>query len=75
MWLSTDDKMETMQLIARYNQSIDLGKFDDHAGTFTEDGVFIGIMGRFQGHEELRQHAGAGDPIGSCKPDPSTDGL
>ena len=57
MGLSTDDKMETMQLIARDNQSIHLGKFDDHAGTFTEDGVFIGIMGRFQGRQELMQHA------------------
>jgi uncharacterized protein (TIGR02246 family) len=41
MALSAQDRVEIMQLVARYNQAADARDAEAWADTFTEDGVFI----------------------------------
>jgi uncharacterized protein (TIGR02246 family) len=41
MALSAQDRVEIMQLVARYNQAADTRDAEAWANTFTEDGVFI----------------------------------
>lgn len=55
MALSVGDKVEIQELVARYNQAVDFGNYDDWVDTFTKDGVFEGSRGTFRGHEELKQ--------------------
>ncbi len=51
--LSAEDRLEIRELIARYNVAIDDGDAEGWASMFTEDGVFDGIVGRFEGREEI----------------------
>lgn len=51
--LTPEDKIEINELIARYNVAIDTGDAEGWAATFTPDGVFDGIVGRFEGREEI----------------------
>ena len=53
MALTTSDKFEIHELVARYNKAIDTGDANGWADTFTEDGVFDGIAGVFNGRAEL----------------------
>ncbi len=53
MALTTSDKFEIHELVARYNKAIDTGDSSGWADTFTEDGVFDGIAGVFTGRAEL----------------------
>ena len=38
MALSADDRLDILQLIARYNHAIDFGQCDEWADTFSESG-------------------------------------
>ena len=53
MALSTSDKFEIHELVARYNKAIDTGDAEGWADTFTEDGEFHGLVGVFKGRGEL----------------------
>src|SRR5262245_35732655 len=53
MGLSTDDRFEIHELVARYNKAIDTGDAKGWADTFTEDGEFHGLVGVFKGRSEL----------------------
>ena len=55
--LSVEDKLEINELIARYNVAIDDGDAEGWARTFTPDGVFDGIVGRFEGRDEIAAFA------------------
>lgn len=57
MTLTNDDKTEIRELVSRYNKAIDTGDADGYAATFTPDGEFVGIVGTFKGHDELRAFA------------------
>ncbi len=57
--LTNDDRVEIRDLISRYNKAIDTGDADGYANTFTPDGEFIGIVGTFNGRDELRAFAAA----------------
>ncbi len=57
MALTNDDKTEIRELVSRYNKAIDTGDADGYAATFTPDGEFVGIVGTFKGHDELRAFA------------------
>jgi len=57
--LTNDDRVEIRDLISRYNKAIDTGDADGYANTFTPDGQFIGIVGTFNGRDELRAFAEA----------------
>ena len=59
MALTNDDRVEIRDLISRYNKAIDTGDADGYANTFTPDGQFIGIVGTFNGRDELRAFAAA----------------
>ena len=59
MALTNDDRVEIRDLISRYNKAIDTGDADGYANTFTPDGQFIGIVGTFNGRDELRAFAEA----------------
>ncbi len=59
MALTNDDRVEIRDLISRYNKAIDTGDADGYANTFTPDGEFIGIVGTFNGRDELRAFAAA----------------
>ncbi len=55
MALTAEDKLEIMELVARYNHAQDQNDYDGWVDTFTEDGVFESPQIRHQGREELRQ--------------------
>ena len=55
--LTLADKIEINELIARYNVAIDDGDADGWARTFAPDGVFDGIVGRFEGRDEIAAFA------------------
>lgn len=57
--VTNDDRVEIRDLISRYNKAIDTGDADGYANTFTADGQFIGIVGTFNGRDELRAFAAA----------------
>ena len=59
MALTNDDRVEIRDLISRYNKAIDTGDADGYANTFSADGQFIGIVGTFNGRDELRAFAAA----------------
>ena len=59
MTVTNDDRVEIRDLISRYNKAIDTGDADGYANTFTPDGQFIGIVGTFNGRDELRAFAAA----------------
>ena len=59
MALTNNDRVEIRDLISRYNKAIDTGDADGYANTFTPDGQFIGIVGTFNGRDELRAFAEA----------------
>lgn len=54
MPLTVEDRVEMMELVARYNQAIDSGDAEGYAATFTEDGVFqIAGQPEVRGREQL----------------------
>ena len=58
MPLSSADKLEIQELIARYNHAVDSGDTAAYAATFTEDGSFRGGHDLVQGRENLAEMAG-----------------
>ena len=59
MKITNDDLIEIRDLVSRYNKAIDTGDADSWADTFTTDGEFVGLVGTFKGHHELRAFAAA----------------
>ena len=57
MELTSADRMEIQELMARYNHAIDFGDVEAWVGTFVDDGVFHGSMGRFEGRQALTDFA------------------
>ncbi|MFN0026300.1 MAG: nuclear transport factor 2 family protein [Acidimicrobiales bacterium] len=53
MTLSTADRFEIHELVARYNKAIDTGDATGWADTFAEDGEFVGLVGTFKGRDQL----------------------
>ena len=53
MEISVDDRLAILDLIARYNRTIDTNDGECWAGTFTADGVFNGPAGQAQGRAQL----------------------
>lgn len=53
MPLSTEDKVEILELAARYNHAIDSGDAKGWADTFTPDGVFDSAQAQPAGTEAL----------------------
>ena len=58
MPISSADKLEIQELIARYNHAVDSGDTAAYAATFTEDGSFQGGRDPVQGRENLAEMAG-----------------
>ena len=57
MALSAEDRLDIMQLAARYNQAIDGGDARTWVATFTPDGTFEAGEMKFAGAEELEAFA------------------
>jgi uncharacterized protein (TIGR02246 family) len=58
MPITTADRVEIQELIARNNRAIDTaGKAEEWAATFAPDGEFEGVVGSFKGRDELAQFA------------------
>ena len=68
MALSAEDKMEILDLLARYSRAIDRGDAEGWAATFTEDGFFEALGtpsgGVARGPAELRDFIMRRDPAG-----------
>ena len=52
---SIEDKFAIEELIARYNQAIDQGRFEDFLACWAEDGVFDGLGGPYVGKPAIRK--------------------
>ena len=52
---SIEDKFAIEELIARYNQALDQGRFDEFLACWAEDGVFDGLGGPYVGKAAIRQ--------------------
>ena len=53
MALSTEDRLDILELVARYNHALDSGNGNAWADTFTADGVFETARGKTEGHDAL----------------------
>lgn len=53
MPLSVDDRLEILELMARYNHCADGGDGEGFADTFTGDALFEGSLSSARGREEL----------------------
>lgn len=53
MALTAADKLEILDLIARYNHAVDSGDGPAYADTYTDDGVFQYPRGRAEGRQGL----------------------
>jgi hypothetical protein len=53
--MSAQDRLEVMELMARYQQCEDAGDAEGYAGCFTPDGVAEWANGKRTGREELRE--------------------
>ena len=60
MPLSVDDRLEILELMARYNHGADGGDGEGFADTFTEDALFEGSMSSARGRAELVQVIASG---------------
>lgn len=57
MSLTWEDKLEIIELHARYNRAVDTGADEEWAACFTDDGVFDARSRYARGTEELREFA------------------
>ena len=53
--ISTSDRLEILELFARYSWAIDTGDADSYASVFVENGTMQGGVRKFQGTEELKR--------------------
>ena len=53
MALTAADKLEILDLVARYNHAVDSGNGPAYADTYTDDGVFEYPRGRAEGRQGL----------------------
>lgn len=51
--LTMQDRLEILELFARYNWALETNHPEQAAALFTEDGVFDGVSGTYRGHEEI----------------------
>ena len=56
--MSPEDKLAVQELIADYALRLDSGDLDGYVDNFTEDGVFEGTSGRFEGRDAVRAYVG-----------------
>src|SRR6266545_7630274 len=56
--MTAQDRLDVMELIARYAQCIDGGDLDGYVANFVPDGVIEWQNGRADGHEEIRRWVG-----------------
>jgi hypothetical protein len=54
MELTASDKLEIMELAARFEMSLDKEDVENYLATFAEDGALEGFWGAAKGKEELR---------------------
>ena len=54
MTSAIEDKVAIEELIGRYNQAIDEGRFEDFLACWCEDGVFDGLGGPYVGKDAIR---------------------
>jgi uncharacterized protein (TIGR02246 family) len=54
MALSTEDRLDIIDIIARYAECVDSGDADGYAALFTADGVVEHSAGSVSGREEIR---------------------
>ena len=52
---SIEDKFAIEELVARYNQALDQGRFEDFLACWAEDGVFDGLGGPYVGKPAIRK--------------------
>ena len=58
MPLSTDDRLDILDLVSRYNHAVDTGDVDTRAETFREDGLWDSETGGvIRGREAIREYA------------------
>ena len=62
MPLTTEDELDIMDTLARYNHAIDSGDAEAWADTFTDDGVFQGSRDTVKGREEFLAFVRGRDP-------------
>ena len=55
--LTTEDRLDILDLLARYNYAIDDGDAETWAACFTEDGEFVSPADQLKGAAELTQFA------------------
>jgi hypothetical protein len=55
--ITAADRVEILELIARYNRAADTGKPEEWAACFLPDGEFEGLVGHVRGHAALEQQA------------------
>ncbi len=66
MALTLEDRLDIIELVARYNQAIDSRDASGYAETFTEDGVFqIAGQAEIKGREKLARMVERLGPPGS----------
>ncbi len=54
MALPTQDRLDILELCARYNRTVDAGDVEGWLSVWTDDGVFETPFGTFKGKEALR---------------------
>lgn len=64
--LTTADRLEIQEVLARYSHCVDRGRWDALPGLFTADCVLdlSQVMGRYEGHDGVRQFAATLAPLG-----------
>jgi ketosteroid isomerase-like protein len=55
MELTASDKLEIMELAARFELALDKEEVENYLATFVEDGILQGFWGTATGKEQLRQ--------------------
>ena len=56
--INTNDRLEIIELFARYSWAIDTGDAEAYASVFVGDGIMQGGTRKFQGTEELKKFVG-----------------
>lgn len=51
------DQLAIQELVTRYNRAVDRGNVETWVSCFVPDGAFQGVLGRQEGHDELRAFA------------------
>jgi hypothetical protein len=71
--LTAEDRLDIMDLLARYARCLDSGDLDGYVDNFAPDGVFDGTYGLSTGHAEIRAYIGQVIAEGRGGPLPNGD--